>query len=150
MTDAHGGDAGPTTTQRCPVCHRLNRVPADHGGRARCGKCKTPLPSGQFAEDFAATSGGMRSLIIQRWDTLLRAVPSGRALDRATGRDELGGSGGDPLKWLSRRTRIPYDDLDQVRLMRLHLASNKPIPQRNLTYALEILERAQAALPPSL
>jgi hypothetical protein len=125
-------------------------VPVDHEGTVRCGGCKAPLPTGEVAEKFEATSGGLRSLVIQRWDSLLRKVPSGRALDRATGRDELGGSGGDPLKWLSRHTRVPYDDLDQVRLMRIHLASNRPIPERTLQHALQILERAQSALPPSL
>lgn len=147
MTDTPGAGSG-TTTQRCPACHRLNRVPLDHGGKARCGGCKAPLPSGRVAEDFEATSGGLRSVVIQRWDSLLRAVPSGRALDRATGRDDLGGSGNDPLTWLSERTRIPRDDLDQVRLLRVHLASNRAIPERTLTHALEILDRAHAAFPP--
>jgi hypothetical protein len=52
----------------------------------------------------------------------------------------------DPVSWLSTVTHVPKDELDQVRLLRVHLASKKQAPHQVLTRALSTLDRAHAAL----
>lgn len=141
------GPAG--MTQRCPVCQRLNRVPAHDAGKARCGACGALLPQGAAATS-APGGGDMRREVIERWDALVRLVPRGRALDRATGRSGLDDPAADPVGWLSMASRIPRDDLDQVRLLRIHLASNKVVPHNVLTKALDTLHQAGAAVRRSL
>jgi len=84
--------------------------------------------------------------VIDRWDALVRLVPSGAALGRAVGRGGLDDPAGDPVGWISAATQIPRDDLDQIRLMRIHLASNKVVPQSVLTRALDTLDKANAVL----
>jgi hypothetical protein len=76
-------------------------------------------------------------------------VPKGVALGRATGRGEMDDPAADPVGWLSSAAHIPKDDLDQVRLLRIHLASNKTVPQNVLTRALDTLDRANTALGPT-
>lgn len=123
-----------TETQRCSACQRLNRVPAHDKGKARCGACGAPL------------TGDLSRLVIERWDALVRYVPAGTALSRATGRGGANDPAADPVRWLSEAAHMPRDDLDQVRLLRVHLASNKTVPPQVLTRALSTLDRAHAAV----
>lgn len=60
------------------------------------------------------------------------------------------GSATDPVGWLSAAAHVPRDDLEQVRLLRIHVASNKMAPQDLLTRALDTLDRVEAALGPRL
>jgi hypothetical protein len=133
-------------TQRCPVCQRLNRVPAHGAGSARCGACGATL-TGKPAPAKAAPPGAdLARLVIQRWDALVRYVPPNTALSRAVGRGGAHDPAGDPVGWLSNAVHMPRDDLDQLRLLRVHLASNKTVPTHVLTRALETLDRAHATI----
>ncbi|MGI9034030.1 MAG: hypothetical protein ACR2HY_10225 [Acidimicrobiales bacterium] len=76
----------------------------------------------------------------------MRLVPKDMALDRAVGRSGLGNPAANPVDWLAAATQIPRDDLDQIRLLRIHLASNKLAPPEVLSRALDTLARARAAL----
>jgi len=134
---------GPTL--RCPSCRKMNRVPLHGPGQARCGACKallTPLA----APPSGSRSGDLGTLVVQRWDALLRLVPRGMALGRAVGRSGTDDPAADPVGWLSNAAHMPRADLDQVRLLRIHLASNKPTPPQALTKALDTLDRAFGVL----
>jgi len=89
-------------------------------------------------------------MVIDRWDALLRLVPRGMALGRAVGRSGADDPAADPVGWLSNAAHMPRNELDQVRLLRIHLASNKAVPQATLTGALDTLDRVKAALGPLL
>jgi hypothetical protein len=93
--------------------------------------------------------GDLGRLVIERWDALVRLVPRGAALGRAIGREETDDPAADPVGWLSAAAHLPKDDLDQVRLLRIHLASKKTVPQNVLTKALDTLDRAHAVLSPT-
>jgi hypothetical protein len=130
---------------RCPACHKLNRVPVDGLAKARCGSCRAALTPPRGASS-APRGGDLSQLVIQRWDALLRLVPKGAALGRAVGRSEWDDPASDPVGWLSEATQIPRDDLDQLRLMRIHLASKKVVPHSALTRALDTLDQAHSIL----
>ncbi|HEX8771865.1 MAG TPA: hypothetical protein VF711_13955, partial [Acidimicrobiales bacterium] len=142
MTD---GTPTPEETQRCPACQRLNRVPAHDAGEARCGACGATL-TGVPAPRTPPPAGDLRRVVIERWDALVRYVPPNTALSRAVGRGGAHDPAGDPVGWLSNATLMPRDDLDQLRLLRVHLASNKTVPTQVLTRALDTLERAHATI----
>ncbi len=88
--------------------------------------------------------------MIERWDTILRLVPGGMALGRAVGRSGADDPAADPVGWLSNAAHIPREELDQVRLLRIHLASNKVVPPGVLTRALDTLDKAKVGLGPLL
>lgn len=138
-----GSRQAATTTQRCPVCQRMNRVPRNR--TARCGACKTVLPPPGVGAS-AERAGELGRLVIDRWEALLRLVPRDLALGRAVGRSSSAGPTSDPIAWLSTAAHMPRADLDQVRLLRIHLASNKAAPPHVLRQALDTLDRAHAAL----
>jgi hypothetical protein len=143
MGDPSSSSTGSTI--RCPACRKLNRVPASGIGKARCGACRAFLtPSA--GSSSAPPSGDLGPLVIERWDALLRLVPRGMALGRAVGRSGPDDPAADPVGWLSTAAHVSRDELDQVRLLRIHLASNKPAPQQVLSGALATLDRAHAAL----
>ncbi len=143
--------AKAAATRRCPVCKKLNRVPPHDTGKARCGACRAPLTSLAGAAGPAAPrSGDLGRQVIERWDALLRLVPRGMALGRAVGRSGADDPAADPVGWLSNAAHMPRGDLDQVRLLRIHLASNKAVSQGVLTTALDTLDRAKAGLGPLL
>ncbi|MFN2606455.1 MAG: hypothetical protein ABR511_00970 [Acidimicrobiales bacterium] len=158
MSDQRAPLAG--TTLRCPICQKLNRVPPAKARQARCGSCRAPLllPPGAPAGGSsgvatgggpggpAARSGDLGRQVIERWDALLRLVPRGMALGRAVGRSGGDDPAADPVGWLSTAAHMPRDDLDQVRLLRIHLASNRAAPPAALHRALDALDRAQTAL----
>ena len=133
---------GPT--QRCPRCQKLNRVPLHGSGTARCGACKAPLTP--LAGQSAPNAGDLGRQVIERWDALLRLVPRGMALGRAVGRSGSDDPAADPVGWLSNAAQMPRKDLDEVRLLRIHLASNKPAPHAALSKAMSTLDRAFAVL----
>lgn len=133
------------TTQRCPACQRMNRVPPGGVTKARCGACRAPLTP--LARDTSVPrSGDLGPLVVQRWDALVRLAPGGMGLARAVGQGGSHGPAADPVSWLSTAAHIPRDELDQVRLLRIHLASNKAVSHDVLTRALATLDRATAAL----
>lgn len=144
-----GSRGAPGATQRCPACGKLNRVPAHDSGKARCGACKALLGAAPAPGAAPPRAGDLGRLVIERWDALVRLVPRGAALGRATGRDETDDPAADPVGWLSAAAHIPKDDLDQVRLLRIHLASKKTLPQNVITRALDTLDRAHAVLDPT-
>jgi len=84
--------------------------------------------------------------VVERWDELLRLVPRGMALGRAVGRSGEDDPAADPVGWLANAAHMRRKDLDQVRLLRIHLASNKPAPQQALMTALDTLDRAHGIL----
>ena len=83
--------------------------------------------------------------MIERWDALLRYVPRGMALGAVIGREESE-AGSDPVSWLSEATSIPRHDLDQLRLLRVYLGTNKEFSPQVLTRALDTLNRAHRTL----
>jgi hypothetical protein len=94
----------------------------------------------------APPAGDLSRLVIERWDALVRYVPPNTALSRAVGRGGAHDPAGDPVGWLSDAAHMPRDDLDQLRLLRVHLAAKKTVPTSVLTRALETLDRAHATL----
>ncbi len=139
--------AGPT--QRCPVCKKLNRVPLHDTGKARCGACKAPLtPAGSGT--VPPRAGDLGRQVIGRWDAMLRLVPGGMALGRAVGRGGTDDPAADPVGWLANAAHMPRGELDQIRLLRIHLASNKAVDQGTLTRAMNTLDRAKTGLGPLL
>ncbi len=138
---------GPT--QRCPVCKKLNRVPLhSNTGKARCGACKAPLTP--LAGTSPPRAGDLGRQVIERWDAMLRLVPGGMALGRAVGRSGADDPAADPVGWLANAAHVPRGELDQIRLLRIHLASNKAVDQGPLTRALDTLDRAKTGLGPLL
>ncbi|MDQ6928042.1 MAG: hypothetical protein M3159_05180 [Actinomycetota bacterium] len=133
------------SVERCPACQKLNRVPDHDAGTARCGSCGATL-TGRPAQNTAAPSGDLSRLVIERWDALVRYVPPNTALSRATGRGGTHDPAGDPVGWLSSAAQMPRDELDQLRLLRVHLASNKTFPPQILTRALATLDQAHSAI----
>ncbi|MDQ6796814.1 MAG: hypothetical protein M3011_02105 [Actinomycetota bacterium] len=89
-------------------------------------------------------------MVIERWDALLRLVPGGMALGRAVGRSGADDPAADPVGWLSNAAHMPRNELDQIRLLRIHLASNKVVPQGVLSSALDTLDRVKTNLGPLL
>ncbi len=140
--------AGPT--QRCPMCKKLNRVPLHDTGQAHCGACKAPLNPRAGGASAQPRSGDLGRMVIERWDALLRLVPRGMALGRAVGRSGADDPAADPVGWLSNAAHMPRNELDQIRLLRIHLASNKVVPQATLSSALDTLDRAKTNLGPLL
>ncbi|MGI9022260.1 MAG: hypothetical protein ACR2HV_03290 [Acidimicrobiales bacterium] len=128
------------------MCRKLNRVPLHDSGQAHCGACKAPLNPLAGGGPSAARSGDLGAQVIERWDALLRLVPRGMALGRAVGRSGADDPAADPVGFLSSAAHMPRDELDQVRLLRIHLASNKPMPTEVLTRALDTLDRAHSTL----
>jgi len=60
--------------RQCPVCHKKNRIPAEHlADEGRCGSCKSPLhaidePLDVTASDFDETISGSRvPVLIDFW-----------------------------------------------------------------------------------
>lgn len=144
-------DPGSGPTQRCPVCNKANRVPLHGTGKARCGACKAPLtPNAGYGPSQSGRSGDLGRQVIERWDAMLRLVPQGMALGRAVGRGGSDAAAADPVGWLSNAAHVPRNELDQIRLLRIHLASNKAVPQGVLTAALDTLDRAKTGLGPLL
>lgn len=113
--------------------------------KARCGACHMPLVT--LSEHRRDTSGGnLGRRVVEGWDDLMRHVPSGMALGRAVGRVELN-QGADPVTWLASAGQVPRAELEQVRLLRVHLASNRtPPPEHQLSRALDTIEKVAAAL----
>jgi len=152
---ATGASVGKTTavtgpTLRCPACKKLNRVPIDSLDKARCGSCRAPLNPVAGGRSAAPRSGDLGRQVIERWDALLRLVPKGMALGRAVGRSGADDPAADPVGWLSNAAHMPRAELDQIRLLRIHLASNKVMPQGVLTSALDTLDRVKKNLGPLL
>lgn len=145
VTDPSSGAQG-STTLRCPVCRKMNRVPLHGTGKARCGACRAPLTPLAGGPSASPRSGDLGRQVIERWDALLRLVPRGMALGRAVGRSGADDPAADPVGFLSNAAHMPRDDLDQVRLLRIHLASNKVVPEHVLTKALNTLDRAHSVL----
>ena len=77
--------------------------------------------------------------MLQGWNELLHLVPSDMGLTAA-----LGEAGEDPIAWLSAAAGIPRAELQKVRHLRNSVASNRPVPDRELTSALDTIERALA------
>jgi len=105
------------------------------------------MPLVTLSEHRRDTSGGnLGRRVVEGWDDLMRHVPSGMALGRAVGRVELN-QGADPVTWLASAGQVPRAELEQVRLLRVHLASNRtPPPEHQLSRALDTIEKVAAAL----
>ncbi len=143
MTDP-GPPAAAAPTLRCAACRKLNRVPLHGPGKARCGACGAALTPATGTSGLR--SGDLGRQVVERWDALLRLVPRGMALGRALGRSGEDDPAADPVGWLATAAHMRRKDLDQVRLLRIHLASNKPAPEHALITALDTLDRAHGAL----
>jgi len=131
------------------VCNKLNRVPLHGSGKARCGACKASLTP-QAPGTAPPRSGDLGRQVIERWDAMLRLVPGGMALGRAVGRTGSDDPAADPVGWLSNAAHMPRSELDQIRLLRIHLASNKTVPPATLKSALDTLDKAKTGLGPLL
>jgi hypothetical protein len=68
------------------------------------------------------------------------------ALGQAVGRGGAGDPAADPVGWLSTATHMPRADLDEVRMLRIHLASNKAAPDAVVSRALKTLDKAHFVL----
>jgi len=132
------------------VCKKLNRVPLHDTGKARCGACKAPLNPLAGGASAHPRSGDLGRQVIERWDAMLRLVPGGMALGRAVGRGGADDPAADPVGWLANAAHMPRGDLDQIRLLRIHLASNKAVDRGTLTRAMDTLDRAKSGLGPLL
>jgi len=124
----------------------MNRVPLHGTGKAHCGACKAPLTPLAGGPSASPRSGDLGRQVIERWDALIRLVPRGMALGRAVGRGGTDDPAADPVGFLSSAAHMSRKELDEVRLLRIHLASNKVVPQQVLTKAMDTLDRAHAVL----
>jgi hypothetical protein len=82
---------------------------------------------------------------VQRWDELLRLVPGDMGLTAALG-ESAGRPDSDPSTWLSEAAGIRRAALDEVRHVRNNVASNRPVPDRAISSALETVDQALAAV----
>lgn len=80
-----------------------------------------------------------RAAVVQGWNEVLHLAPADMGLTAA-----LGEGGDDPIAWLSEAAGIPRAELERVRLLRNRVASNQPVPDRDLSGALETIDRVIA------
>jgi hypothetical protein len=79
--------------------------------------------------------------VVQGWNDLLHLVPADMGLTAA-----LGEGGDDPVGWLSTAAGIPRAELEKVRQLRNSVAANRPVPDRDLSSALETIDRTLAVV----
>ena len=106
---------------------------------ASTGRGPSPFGGG------SAPPSDPRARLVQQWDQLLRLVPADMGLNAALGERMQGGSS-DPISWLSTAADIPRAALEHVRHVRNNVGSNRPVPDRDLSQALETVDRALAML----
>ena len=82
---------------------------------------------------------------MQRWDELLRLAPADMGLSAALG-EGADRAASDPIAWLSSVAGIPRKVLDQVRQVRNSVAATRPVPDREVSSALETLDQVLAAV----
>ena len=93
----------------------------------------------------SARSGDPRAALVQGWDELLRLAPADMGLTAALG-ENAERPASDPIAWLSAAADVPRAALDEVRQVRNSVVSNRPVPDRVLSSALQTLDRAIAVV----
>ncbi len=93
----------------------------------------------------SAKPGDLRAVLVQRWDELLRMVPQDMGLNAALGQGS-DRSSSDPIAWLSAAADVPREALEQVRHLRNSVGSNRPVPDHEMSRALETVDRALGML----
>jgi hypothetical protein len=129
------GGASDAAVDRMRQTRRTARTPSTSGTGRRPSRLDIP----------SARPGDPRAVLVQRWDELLRLVPADMGLSAALG-EGAARSASDPITWLSAAADVPRQALDQVRHVRNCVAWNRPVPDREISRALETVDRALGVL----
>ncbi len=125
-------DGGDATGARMRQTRRTARTPSTSA-------------TGPGFRGASAATGDPRAVLVQRWDELLRLAPADMGLTAALG-ESAARPASDPITWLSAAAGVPREALEQVRQVRNSVASNRPVPDRAISSALETLDRALVVL----